>query len=405
MVTVATRLSAGASRVLHVVTSLGEDSAAIDQYVAASGHLEHWLITSFEAENGFRLSSHLAGVLELPPTWRGRLHAVADAYEYLKPSFVHAHSASAGAYVRLNRRIPTQSIIYSPHGYMFERRDISLMSRTAHVLSEYLLATRAATVAATSPREAHLAARLHRTNRIIHVPHVAPNAVRKLTPYSQRPGSPRVAVGMGKLCAQTDPEYFATAAATAAAARLKWVWIGEGEQHYQDVLRDAGVHVTGRLDNNETAEVLAGASVFIHTAAWEGNTMPLLLQAAGTGLPVVARQLRAMEALQMPDLAVSPAHLASLAVRLSYSRRARTAHRARLTKALDLYNATTQASRLAEAYSVASTDQSVTPSASEPMTDRSLLPVPAQVGFSAPDMVIPVSHRRDEQPGVLHEDA
>lgn len=130
------------------MTSLGEDSAVVNRYVAASRHLEHWLIAPLEAQCGTRLSSQLAGVLKLPSARRERLRPVTEAYEFLKPAFVHAHSASAGEFVRLSRKIPTQSIIYSPHGYMFKKLDIPLISRTAHVLSEYLLAARAAAVPA-----------------------------------------------------------------------------------------------------------------------------------------------------------------------------------------------------------------------------------------------------------------
>ncbi|MEU0663738.1 glycosyltransferase [Streptomyces lavendulocolor] len=377
MVTVATPTFAGPTRVLHVMPSLNEEcTPVVRSYLTASPHVEHWLITTPEAEDAGQFPPQLAGVLPLPPTYWGRLRAVADAYESLRPDFVHAHSPSAGAYVRLNHRIPRKFIIYSPHVYLFERRDISLLRRAAHVLAEHCLAGRATTVAATSPREAHLAARLHRTHRIIHVPQVASDRPAAATAASRQPGSRSLAVGTGPLCAQTDPSYFAKVAASQGGL-LEWMWIGDGEQQYRDILQEAGVHVTGHLDKTKTEELLASASVYVHTEAWEGsNTTPILLQAAEAGLPVVARQTPSTKALRLPDSADSPSELASHAVRLSHSSWDRAAHRKLLKDALAPYNHAAQAARLAEAYRTKADNLKETWGKEQPLAHKSDMPVP-----------------------------
>ncbi|KPI21054.1 hypothetical protein OV450_7684 [Actinobacteria bacterium OV450] len=316
----------------------------------------------------------LAGIFPLPDGRRARLDAVADVYRKLQPDRVHAHGSQAGAYVRLNRIIPTKAIVYTPHCYAFERRDVSVTRRMLYFLTECALASRAATVAASSRREYHLAARLHRTHRIIHVPYVPPLTDHPVSLPNDRNSLP-IAVAIGPLCPQRDPSFFAQTAASAPAA-ANWIWAGGGDKVLRRTLEDAGVHVTGPLPSRKVAALLRTAAVYVHTAAWEDNSSTLL-RAAHAGLPVAARHTRALEALHLPDLARSPQDLAATALRLTVPGPERTAHRARLVHALQLHSdAAIQASRLSEAYSIFT--PKTAPAPDDPETHESVPIIPNQ---------------------------
>ena len=66
----------------------------------------------------------------------------------------------------------------------------------------------------------------------------------------------------------------------------RFVWIGDGDPTQEARLRAAGVEVTGHIANNEVAEVLGRATVYLQTSVWEG--MPVsLMSAMAAGLPCV----------------------------------------------------------------------------------------------------------------------
>ena len=70
-----------------------------------------------------------------------------------QPDLIHLHSSWAGL---LGRLVPLgrRKIVYTPHCYAFERRDLSQVVRIGLWLVEKILSRRNAGVFAVSPREA-----------------------------------------------------------------------------------------------------------------------------------------------------------------------------------------------------------------------------------------------------------
>ncbi|MCC3768841.1 glycosyltransferase [Streptomyces sp. UNOC14_S4] len=349
----------GRERVLHVVESYGGGvAAAMGSYLAAVPGVEHWLLVRSRpgCPVALPVQARAAEVFTLPDGHLARVRAVAAAYDWLSPQWVHAHSSLAGVYTRLAWNIPARAIVYTPHCYAFERLDISPCVRLACLLAEGVLARRTGTVAACGPREAELAARLNRAQRVVHVPNVAPSAVSgaegAVAGWSGAPAGGRpVAVAVGRVCRQKDPVFFARAAACVPGA-LTWVWVGDGGPA-RGVLQDAGVTVTGWLPRSEVLSLLRSADVYVHTAAWEG--VPLsLLEAAAAGLPVAARDIPALAALCLPDLSGTPQELAATAVALASEGPARERHRVRLAHALRRHTPLVQAACLERVYGLPS---------------------------------------------------
>ncbi len=339
------------ARVLHVVDPLDDNiSCALSEYLAATPQLEHWLLVGWESCTPLRLSSgsHPAEIMSLPSGHRSRLHAIVDCYNTVNPTWVHAHSFSAGAYVRLALSIPTDRIIYSPHSYAFERRDLAKMARLLNVAWEYVMAPRSSAVAVCNPREAHLAARLHRTGKIVRVPHLPRSDARKPPELPSHSSTGPTAVAMGPLNPQRDPSFF-EAVVTAAESDISWIWIGDGEPRYKRLLEKAGVCVTGRLPRSNRLRLLRTADVYVHTAAWEGS-YDTLMQAAAAGLPIAARAIPALKALRLPGLAPTPRALAATVQRILASPEDRRLHSESSSRVLRAYTCETQAARLRELY-------------------------------------------------------
>ncbi|GAA2885144.1 glycosyltransferase [Streptosporangium fragile] len=366
--------SEGAVRVLHVTECWGGGVAsAVHAYIEATPGHDHWLLMARDAADPLLdQESLLRGLRVFADGHLARIRDVAAAYREIRPDVVHAHSSYAGFYVRSCPQVPGERIVYTPHCYAFERTDVGRPLRYGFRLAEALLAPRTGVVAAVSPREAELAARIRAGQRVVYVPNAVPRipaeqGVRErsgATPgIPAEPGSTGtpaergtpersklVAVTVGRICAQKDPAFLA-AAARAGDASTRWVWIGDGDPALRRVLRDAGVVVTGWLPRDEVLAMIRTADVYVHTASWEGAPVSVL-EAAGAGLPVVARDIPALRSLGVPDLVATPAECAR-AVRDLRDDRRREDARLRLADVLAGHTPRLQAARLARAYALA----------------------------------------------------
>src|SRR4029453_3419261 len=216
-------------RILHVVESLGSGVAtALEGYIRnTSGH-EHTVLGWRRAgpPTGDALDRLAAAMLTLPPGRLAQLRSVRDHVARLRPDVVHAPSSYAGLYVRVLRR-PGRSLVYTPHGFSFERRDVSAALRGVFWLIEALLSLRGACVAAVGPREAKLAQRLPGRHLVLYVPNVADDLQPSGSPPSQRAretGRLRAAA-MGRISAQKGPGFFRSAANLSQRLGLPIYWM------------------------------------------------------------------------------------------------------------------------------------------------------------------------------------
>ena len=112
---------------------------------------------------------------------------------------------------------------------------------------------------------------------------------------------------LGRISPQKGPDFFGSAAqlSRASALPLRWIWVGGGEPADERKLRDAGAEVTGWLPRPQALGWLAGADVYVHTAAWEALPVSVL-EAAALELPIVGRRIPVLESLGVPLLCDSP---------------------------------------------------------------------------------------------------
>jgi glycosyltransferase involved in cell wall biosynthesis len=296
--------------VLHVVEAYGGGVAAVlNDYVASLPDVDHVVLAYRRpgSQIGNGLHGH-AELIDLPSGKLAQIRATQQAVRQLRPDVIHAHSSFAGGYVRAASRRHGARIVYSPHCYAFQRRDVPGIVRAGYWIMEAGLSFRTDVVAAVGEWEQVLAHRLRHPNRVVLVPHHV-HLPRDLVINGEADGGPVVAVG--RIRPQKDPAFFAAAARDARllGGNREWRWVGGGDRHLEQLLRESGVTVTGWQPRENVLRELAGAHAYVHTAAWEGNPVTVL-EAASVGLPIVARDIPPVRHAGVERLAATPIEMA-----------------------------------------------------------------------------------------------
>ncbi len=224
----------------------------------------------------------------------------------LRPDIVHVHSSVAGAVVRLRAsRSGAPPIVYSPHCFAFERRDVSSLRRAAFRTAERLLSWRTAAFVCVSPHEADLAERLNGKALVRYLVNstLPVNSTTAKLGSGEAEGAVRL-VSAGRLTSQKDPVMFAAVvtALRAAGIQVEATWIGAGDDpRARAALERADVRVTGWVPSQQVPARLAEHTVYLHTAAWEAASPIAVLDAMAAGLAVVVRNIEAYRGLLPPD--------------------------------------------------------------------------------------------------------
>lgn len=358
--------------VLHVVESFGAGVAyALTRYVDSTPELEHHLLKASRRERVSPSELDRFATVSVFPRGLSSIGALRRAIQRVRPDVIHAHSSWAGAIARLGTPRGGPRIVYTPHCFAFERTDVHVGLRALFWAAEWVFAQRTDAVLACSSREAELGRTLG-VSTVVHVPNVAdidsllPAAMANrgseasLTeaPSGPAASSPRSAadgvVMVGRLAPQKDPDFFIEVARLVWETRpnTRFTWIGDGDVERRQRLESAGITVTGWLDHSATAVALAEASVYVHSAAWEGFPISLL-EAHAAGLAVVARRISALRDLPAESLANAPRQLAMIVVaRLDAREVDWGRHYRAMSVALGENTAAVQRSRLLESYAV-----------------------------------------------------
>jgi glycosyltransferase involved in cell wall biosynthesis len=195
---------------------------------------------------------------------------------------IHCHSSFGGVYGRIAGRKASSLMVYTPHCYAFERKDVSRVVAMGYRAIEKVLTRWTDVVAGCSERERELALELGAKSAVF-VPNYS--SLRRTT--KQRRDTKKIVVGSGRLAPQKDPEFFANIANRCSGVRF--MWIGDGEPRYTEMMAEAGVEVTGWLAQADVRKLMRDADIYLHTALWEGFPMTIL-DAERCGLAIVARE-------------------------------------------------------------------------------------------------------------------
>jgi glycosyltransferase involved in cell wall biosynthesis len=299
-------------RVLHVTEtfSAGTGTAVVEYaHAAKRGGVQSFLLAN---DRGSGLLDELGdntpfvnasivgpGLLKL---WKALPTVVAE----VRPDVVHLHSSLAGVVGRLSPPLSgNPRIVYSPHCFAFERRDISLGRRWLYRIAEWALARRTHAFIGVSPHEVELAQALRSSADVGYVlnsftENRALQTVQHAEPVtSVDPDRPISIVTVGRIAPQKSPEFFLDIVSR-FPDRLGATWVGDGQDKARSVLERAGVRVTGWLPAADVPEAIVGHTVYLHTAGWEASVPIAVLDAVQVGLPVVVRRNPAYRGI-LPD--------------------------------------------------------------------------------------------------------
>jgi glycosyltransferase involved in cell wall biosynthesis len=302
-------------RVLHVSEALGGGiTSSLLAMVEATPEIDHHLIARPRTahDTGADLEAAFATVHLLPGRPAAAVRALRGLARELFPDIVHAHSSVAGAVARV-AGLDRVRVVYSPHCFAFERRDLSGWQRRLFEGVERSLAPRTDLLLAVSPSEVELGAELgHREIAY------APNRTPAIGALRAQHCEPLHVVAVGRLCRQKDWRYFLHVKRYAEAQlglRASWEWLGGGDRADEQALAAEGVTVSGWIDRDELLHRMARAQVYLHTAAWEAAPISIL-EAAGIGLPLALRSIVPLDSLNLPGRHASVPDLAGRILRL-----------------------------------------------------------------------------------------
>jgi glycosyltransferase involved in cell wall biosynthesis len=291
---------ASAPVVAHISEAYGGGiQTVVHNYVVATPLVQHELFirtragqSTFDSPNGSRVTSYsgnLGGFLKAAMRW------IWD----LRPDVVHLHSSFAGL-LRVAPLPRGTIVLYQPHCFGFERRDLGLMARTTLYISEKILTLPAHGFVAVSPHEVATMARLNRRRPAYLIPnatHVVSH--RRVSQDSGSVAAQRTVVMMGRILSQKSPEIFAGVAESLRGQGFRFVWIGDGDSELRSTLEKAGVELPGWVHPDIALEIVADADLYFHCAAWEGAPMTAM-EAAAVGTPVLSMDIASMRSLGYP---------------------------------------------------------------------------------------------------------
>ncbi len=301
-------------KILHLSLAHGGGIvSAMNTYIDNSPHCEHFLMS--DSSNGFSVDAtkRFSQVFEVSFSIVG-IFAMLKLYRSLRPDYIHLHSSFSGVLGRLI--FWNAKLVYTPHCYAFERQDVSKVKRFLFKIVESIATLKRCTLAACSPRELALG------NSICLLKSSSENS-ELLINYSQPvnhvwQGYPaeQVVVMVGRLCPQKGPGFFLDTCELIklrSLQKVKFIWIGSGDDAWVEKLEGEGVEVTGWLSGDALIEKIASASIYFHSASWEGCPMSIL-EAAQIGIPIIARNIPSLESIGLDALGYSPSNCADLII-------------------------------------------------------------------------------------------
>lgn len=285
-----------APKIMHIVEAYGGGvQTALEQYIGNSAFAEHRIVARSRPGHDVGVLKN-AHVDSYDGSLRSFIKYCGRQIRELNPDVIHLHSSYASLARLVISRKTAARVLYTPHCYAFERQDKNQFERIMYRAAEYSLEKICPVeVAAVSPFEAARARDMVRAKKV----RILPNVVntRESWTYSHANSiNSRTVVGIGRISSQKDPDFFAHVASLLRSANIKFMWIGNGDTSLRSALEEAGVRVTGWLPNSRVRELVASASLYLHTARWEGAPIAPL-EATELGIPVLIRDVPTMRGL------------------------------------------------------------------------------------------------------------
>lgn len=275
-------------KILHVTEAYGGGvTSAINTYVKHSAQFDHYLFacvrnddTTGEENDGNFKKSYLV-TRSLLALFRLRTLIIK-----LDPDVIHLHSSYAGFFGRLMPFIPKKKIVYTPHAFAFLRKQNAVVLGV-YFLIEKLLAYRTQVIAGCGRDEMLISQGLISKAQTFELINICDPIV--LDVDEKVKGTLPVVAMLGRVSDQKGYDYFVNVARKLNGL-ANFVWIGGGDCEGEELLRLAGVDVTGWAARSKVVKKLSQVDLYFHSAAWDGFPVSVL-EAAALDIPIVLRRI------------------------------------------------------------------------------------------------------------------
>ena len=208
---------------------------------------------------------------------------------------LHAHSSWAGLALRVAATIArSPEVLYTPHSFSFERKDINSFMRAAYYCTELLLSrAKRSRILGCSHRETEVANKIS-NRQAVYLGNYCESIGRKYgeeTPFNELNTGRIIVYGAGRICTQKNPVRFASVAKR-LESQCFFSWIGDGEQ--SAVFDNSEILTTGWVNREKLAQYFNAGDVLLLTSDWEGLPFTVI-EALSCSKPVLAFEIEGID--------------------------------------------------------------------------------------------------------------
>lgn len=316
---------ANMKRILHVTDCMTSGtSQAIISIAKEFEDYRHSLLFDYRDDAPLPDFSLLKEVFDEVSRWqRGRFRRwsnLLSEFERARPDAIYLHSSFAGFYGRL---LPKKvKLLYSSHGFAFQRTDIGRMHRLFFELIERVLSKRNQVYVAQGPLDYEIARNVLRMREVTFLKlHVTKQAPRLAISTSHEVDNNLFLI-VGRIAPAKGPE-FACAVARELSnldKECEIVWMGGVDKHSEQIIKDftsAGIKIKEWSSNSDVLKLMAKVCSVLITSSWESNPL-VLFESLGQKTPIIARTIPAISIYGFETFA-NPLEFAQEMVRMKLS--------------------------------------------------------------------------------------
>lgn len=214
----------------------------------------------------------------------------------IKPDVVHLHSSKAGVLGRIACCFvsPKPLVFNTPHGYAFQRTDISPYAKKMYwCIEKYFQKIFGGITIACGDSEFELAKQLGKAEMIRNGIDIS-----TIQNHLQPVSNAKLTIGIaGRITAARNPKLFNTIAQQ--FPEYQFVWIGDGEERNQ--ITAPNIKITGWfLEKKQVYEQINALDIYLQTSLWEG--LPIaVLEAMALMKPVIATKINGNKDTVIPN--------------------------------------------------------------------------------------------------------
>ncbi len=280
------------TRVLHVTDCLNAGVLkAIETITYKNQDVQHFLLWDYHKDTPYPelqlLKEYKVNLLDWSGGYFSKIFYLNRYIRVVKPNYLHLHSSLAGFLGRLFT--PSKRILYSPHCFAFQRKDISRVGQLMHILIEYCLSLRTSSYIPNWPIEYDLITRYFRHSKI-HFSPIINFIIEDRFIFNQ---SSKSVVAVGRIRPQKDPQFFIDVKKTLTnSSGITFVWIGNGDSNLKNSLAESEVFITGWSDIRTVEHYFKTANLQLITSRWESGPFTFYEALVG-GIPSLLRDIPA----------------------------------------------------------------------------------------------------------------